>query len=89
MSSYSEQLPWQLLFRVSADGPDLNYLSFLARCTLPGLVILDTNKLFGLIKKELLVMALVGLSSQKSDFPDILRIVGNNWVGLGIRMFKI
>ena len=33
-------------------------------------------------------MALVGFSSQKNYFPDILRTVENSWVGLGIRMFK-
>ena len=59
------------------------------RCTLPGLVILDTNSLFGLFKIELLLMAVVGFSSQKKYFPDILRIVENSWIGLGIRSFKI
>ena len=33
-------------------------------------------------------MAFVGLSSQKNDFPDILRLVENSWVGLEILMFK-
>ena len=34
-------------------------------------------------------MAPAGLFLQKNDFPDILRIVENSWVGLEIRMFKI
>ena len=59
------------------------------RYTLHGLVILDTNNFFGLFKIELLLMALVGFFSQKNYFPDILRIVENSWVGLGIRKFKI